>query len=226
MKMKNIVYAVAALLLFVQNGYSQLTRSIDSVSALDVTDKINVILIKSDSSRLVIEGELANQVEVVQTDDILRLKMTAGYIMKGNKSTVTVYTSNISSITGRKGAIIDGGEFELVGDSIYLAANEGAKLTLKVKADHVEAYSTAGGVITLAGTASRQNVNCTFGGSYFAKELKTDKAVARTNAGGRCELYVQQSVDVQTRAGGVIEVSGNPTDRTQKKLAGGRISFL
>ncbi|MBE8721260.1 head GIN domain-containing protein [Sphingobacterium pedocola] len=224
--MYRIVFAAALIVLMIQTGFSQLSRSIGAIRQLDVTDKINVILIPNDKNEVVITGELANQVEVIETNGTLRIKMTSGYLLKGDQAEVTVYTPTLNTIAVRKGAHVQMEHGEIQTDSLVLTANEGAKLNLVVRVDFLESYSTSGSTIDLSGEATKQEANIAFGGTYIAKDLHSDDAYARVNAGGRCEINAKQSVDVQTRAGGVIDIYGNPAERKQRKLAGGKINFL
>lgn len=205
---------------------AQLSRTLGAFRELDVTDKIRVKLLPGDKDSIVIEGELANQMELIQKDDVLRLKMTTGYIMQGQKVEVSLYTTRLSSIIARKGAQVRTDNLEIGVDSIYLSANEGARIGLRLHVDEVEAWTTAGGTIALEGEARKQMVNCTFGGQYEAKDLLSEQAYVRTNAGGRCQVNAGKSVDVQTRAGGVIDIYGNPSERKQSRLAGGKINFI
>ncbi|ERJ58751.1 head GIN domain-containing protein [Sphingobacterium paucimobilis] len=205
---------------------AQLSRTLTPFRELEVTDKIRVRLLSGAEDKIVIEGEYASQLELIQTDDVLRLKMTTSAIMQGQKVDVSLYVTNVSSIIGRKGAQISTDGFEIETDSIFLSANEGASINLRLHTDKVEAWSTAGGSISLEGETRDQVVNCTFGGHYDAKSLLSDQAYVRTNAGGKCQVNVGKSIDVQTRAGGVIDVYGNPSERKQRRLAGGKINFV
>lgn len=224
--MYKIIFSAALIVFMIQSGFSQLSRNIRAVRELEVTDKINLVLVPSDRNEVVITGELANQVEIIETNDALRIKMTSGYLLKGEQTEVTVYTPTLNSIAARKGAHVQMEQGEIHGDSLLLTANEGAKLNLVVRVDVLESYSTAGSTIDLSGEAKKQEINVAFGGRYTAKDMISDNAYARVNAGGYCELHAKQSVDVQTRAGGVVDIYGNPSERKQRKVAGGKINFL
>lgn len=224
MKQLFLLFFLGISVVFQANA--QLSRTLTAFRELDVTDKIRVRLIPGEEDKIVIEGENANQLELTQSGDVLRLKMTTSYIMQGNKVDVSLYTTKVSSIIARKGAQVSTDNQEIEVDSIYLSANEGARIDLRVHTDKLEAWTTAGASIVLEGEASDQAVNCTFGGHYEAKGLRSDNAYVRTNAGGRCEVNAGKSVDAQTRAGGVIDIYGNPAERKQRRLAGGKINFI
>lgn len=221
-KLYFFIIAFAGSLLFAQ---AQTKVDIGTVSELHATDKLNVVLVPNDEGYVSIEGELADKVEVTQQDGKLRIKMASGYPLKGANTFVKVYTKDVYSFTVQKGAVVQTEDGTLAADSVLIWANEGGKLDLSVKARRVEVNSTTGSAVTLRGEAESQQIILTFGGSYYGEKLNSEKAMARTNGGGVCDVRASISADVQTRAGGVINVYGNPAEKKQKRLAGGKITF-
>lgn len=220
------IYTIALLLMVVNTVFGQLSRDLDAFRQLEVTDKINVVIIPNTFDKIIIEGELANQLELTQVSDVLRLKMTGSYIMQGNKVEVTLYSSKVSSIIARKGAKIIQDKGRIKDSSISLSANEGGRIEVDVQAVTVKAAATAGGYIEVKGTGISQDIDVAFGGNYFAKNLKSESAIVNVSGGGRAVVNVSKKIDAETRAGGFIEVYGNPKDRKQRKLAGGKINYL
>lgn len=206
--------------------YAQTKVDIGQVFELHATDKLNVVLVPSDENYVSIDGELADKVEVTQQSGKLRIKMAAGSPLKGANTFVKVYSKGLYSFTVQKGAIVQTEDGTLTADSVLIWANEGGKLDLAVKAKRVEVNSTTGSTVTLRGDTDSQQLILTFGGSYYGEKLQSKSAMARTNGGGVCDLRASVSADVQTRAGGVINVYGNPAEKKQKRLAGGKINFL
>lgn len=223
--MRKLIGAIAIFFVGVFTVQAQVSRELGDFSALEVTDKINVTLILSDKNRIVVDGELGNKLEIIQKDNSVRLKMAVGYNLQGKQAEVTLYASNLSNITLRKGAILSS-EQVLKGDSVYLSANEGARLMLNLDVNSIKALSTSGAVMELDGNVKNQNITIAAGGQYFSKGLKSEYVTASVNAGGKCHVYASEGVDVQTRAGGVIDIYGNPADRKEQKLLGGKVSFL
>lgn len=223
---KKSLLLITMSVLCAQVVFGQLSRDLTAFRELDVTDKIVVKLVPGTEDKILIEGELGNQMELTQQDDVLRLKMSSGYLMQGNKVNVTLYSSKVSSIVARKGASVSTESAELNLDSIYVSALEGAKMQLRLHVGKLQAWSTAGSSISAEGEAKVQNVNVAFGGFYLAKNLLSDNATVRTNAGGKVEVNAGLLADAQTRAGGVIDIYGNPKERKHRRLAGGKINFL
>ncbi|MCI0919751.1 head GIN domain-containing protein [Sphingobacterium rhinopitheci] len=221
------IYAIALFLLATTTiAFGQLSRELNAFRELEVTDKINVKIVESTTDKIVIEGELANQMELTQVNDMLRLTMTGSYIMKGDKVFVTLYSSRLASITAKKGAQVTNPKLELKGDSLYLSAIEGGNIDLTVNTKDLKALVTTGGSIMLQGNAVSQDVNVALGGSYFGRYLLSNTAIARVSGGGKIQINATKSVDVQTRAGGIVDIYGNPKDKKEKKLVGGKINYL
>lgn len=218
-----LVIAFAGSLSFAD---AQIKVDIGQMTELHATDKLNVVIIPSEENYVSIDGELHDKVEVTQQEAKLRIKMASGYPLKGANTFVKVYSNNLYSFTVQKGAVVQTEGGTLRADSILIWANEGGKLDLAVEATRVEVNSTTGSTVNLSGEAESQQINLTFGGSYYAEKLVSKSATARTNGGGVCEIRTTVSADVQTRAGGVINVYGNPGEKKQRRLAGGKITFV
>jgi len=219
---------IITLLFIVLTGssFAQVTHDIANFNELEVTDKIPVTLILSDKNSLVVSGKLAKELEVMQEDNKLRLKMSSGNSLKGEEVEATLYISKFNKVSVRKGAIVFSGTNTFTLDSLSLVANEGGKIDLAVSAKHIDVYSNSGSSIELKGEANQQNINIFAGGSYNGQTLISQHVTARVNAGGKCIVHATEFADVQTRAGGGIEIYGNPKEKKQKRIAGGSINFL
>ena len=223
--MKKIYLAVSLLFLGLQASFAQLTRQLDAFSGLEVTDKISVRFIPSTEDKIVIEGDLANQMEIVQQNDLLRLKMGGSYLLQGDKVQVTLYASNIQDITAKKGAKITV-TTALKGNKVKLSAVEGAHIESNVQADRVIADAHTGAVLDLNGSCKELEIASNLGGEFRGKGLISESAIVRINGGGKATLYAKNSVEVQTRAGGVVDVYGKPALKKERKFAGGKINYL
>jgi len=223
----NAVSSIFFLLIFMAvNLRAQTTVQIGPFTELDVTDKLNVTFIPSQDNYVAIEGELADKVEVIQKSDKLRIKMAGGYPLKGANTFISIYAPHIKRFTVQKGAIVQTEGHKVQADSLTIWVNEGGKIDVEIEAGHVDVNSTTGGIVALRGTSETQSVNLTFGGNYYGEGLQAKRSIARVNGGGQCEMRSSVSVDAQTRAGGAIKVYGNPSERKQRRFAGGKILFI
>ncbi|HMR20248.1 MAG TPA: DUF2807 domain-containing protein, partial [Sphingobacterium sp.] len=174
---------------------SQQIRPLAAFTELEVTDKINVKLVASDSNYLEINGNLADKFELVQQDNSLRFKMALGYQLQGVDVYITLYHSSLAHIVARKGAVVYNENNTLSRDSLSLSAHEGAKIALRVQADRLGVFSGTGATVQLLGKARSQYANIALGGFYYAKELLSDHATVVVHAGGRGEVHVAATAD-------------------------------
>jgi len=224
MRIKLVI--VSVLVLIGQTLQAQIKQVINPISELEVTDRLWVSIVPSDKNEMIIDGELADKVEAVVSQDKIRLKMKAGYYLKGNQASVVIFTNQISTIIARKGAEVNVEKDTLKVNRVSLTANGGAKIRALISTSNLTVKINSGSTVDVLGVSENLTVNTTAGSSFFGKDLKTKNAVVRVNGGGRSQINADEFADVETRIGGEIEVFGNPKERKEKKIAGGKISFL
>ena len=221
--MKNIL--ITAVTLFGASfSFAQVERNVGEFNKLKVYDKIPVELVSSLKNLVVINGVNAEDVQVENNNGELKLKMTGVKLMQGGEATVKVYYKSLYDIQAIQGSTIYSDD-EVKVQSLNLTSNEGSSIKLPVDVNRLEVKINSGAEVILRGKAETQTVISNSGGKYFSKTLEAQNSSLTTNAGGVIEATSTDSVDAKTRAGGVIDVYGNPERRNQKKIAGGKINF-
>lgn len=218
-KMKNFL-ALSALLFF-GFSYAQLTQNVGDFSSLETYDRITVKLIPSDQNSIEISGSKPDDVQVVNKNRNLKIRMNLEKFLGGGDITVKVYYTRLNQISASEGSRIESDE-TLKNPSITLSAREGATMKLDVETNMADIKTSSGGEIELSGTANAQMIVCNAGGNYEAKNLKSKTATVTVNAGGTAEIFASDFVKATTRAGGDIYIHGNPKVE-QKNLAGGKV---
>ena len=214
--------------LFSLNAFAQMeiTVEIDKFTEIKAFDRIQVKLIKSNGNKVVITGENRDDVEVVSKDGLLKIRMEAENHMDGRDIEARVhYTESLSLLDSNEGATISSDE-TFSADATKIAVQEGGKVELKVNIGQLELKSTSGGEITLSGTAKTQEITANAGGKVFNKELSTEQTDVTVNAGGRADIKASDKVKAKVRAGGTINVYGNPKEVEKSKTFGGKINIL
>lgn len=210
----------------VQLSFGQAKQNVGDFRTLEVTDKIQVELIKSGENEVTLEGQNYENVQVINKNGELRIKMNTLNMLQGNAITVKVYFNSLQEIQAKKGAKVFSTSANVVqSDLLQLNATEGALIDLHVKAKKIDAKSSSGATLALYGHADTQDVISNFGGKYEGKGLKTGIAKVTVNGGGKAEVTVDNTIEAKTRGGGVIDVYGKPEHRVEKKTAGGVINF-
>ena len=143
-------------------------------------------------------------------------------IFDGSETFVEVYYKNITTIDANEGAIIVANE-TMKQPYINLKAQEGGKIIVNLDVDNLDSKAVSGGIIDTSGKVKHQEVTLNTGGIYEGKKLITEQTKVKVSAGG--EAYVSASVlaDAKVRAGGYIEIYGDPETIKKDKLFGGKI---
>ena len=216
--MKKIIFGLFVVLS--QVAYSQISKNFGDFNSVKAYDRINVTLVKSSENRVEIKGD---DVEIVNKNGELKIRMIPTKIMQGDKVFVTVYYEDIDEIQASQGSKISSEDLE--SKKLSITSNEGSVLNLYVDTHLLNVKANSGGIINISGTAETQDVLVNSGASYNGEDLKSEVTSVTANAGGTAEIYASKTINATTRAGGNIEVYGSPKNRNTKNVIGGRIDF-
>ena len=204
-----------------QSSFAQLSRNVGEFTSIKVYDKISVVLIPSNESK--VESQQSD-VEVVNNNGELKIRMAATRILQGDQVSVNVYYQHLNDIQASQSSSVNSSE-HLEARMLGLTANEGSRINLTLETGTLNIKINSGGDITVAGQADHQDIVVNSGGKFNGKNLEAKSAAVTANAGGIAEVYASESVNAKTRAGGIIDVYGDPEDRQYKTVIGGKINF-
>lgn len=219
--MKKIIFGF--LIVFAQLAYSQITKNFGDFNSVKAYDRINVTLVKSSENKVEISGD-DSDVEIVNKNGELKIRMIPTKIMQGDKVSVTVFYENLNEIQASQGSKITS-EDAVESGILNITSNEGSILNLKIEADILNAKTNSGGIINISGTAKTQDVLVNSGANFNGRNLKSEVTSVTTNAGGNADVYASKTVTATNRAGGNINVYGSPKNRNTKNMLGGKINF-
>jgi hypothetical protein len=220
--MKKVI--LVACLFVLHSVSAQVTKTLGDFSTVKVFDKISVKLVKSNENKIVITGSRAEDVELVTKNNDLKIRMKFSKLLQGEEVTATLYYKFIDDVEASEGAYISSEDTFKV-TSMTLNSKEGAHIKLNLDVQKVNAKLHTGGIIELSGKASGQDVTITSGGILKAKNLATSQTEVSVNAGGEADVNASELVDAKIRAGGNIDIFGNPKQVNKKTTAGGSIEI-
>ena len=219
--MKKLV--IIAFVLLSQLTNAQVSRNLGDFDEVRVFDKINVKLISSSENKVVITGDRADEVEMVNKNGDLKIRMPFPKLLAGNNIVVKLYFKNIESISASEGSYISS-EAEFKQTILNLNSISGAEINIDVNVDKVNVKANAGGIIELSGKALNQDVVITSGGILKAKDLHTTQTSISVSAGGKAEIQATTLVDAKVKAGGSIFIYGKPKQINKEVFIGGTIT--
>jgi hypothetical protein len=222
--MKKII--LLAFIGFSQLITAQVTKNLGDFTAVRVFDQINVTLVKSTENKIEIRGEKAGDVEVVTKNNDLKIRMKLTKLLQGEDIEATVYyKGNITQVEASEGAYV-GSSDTFTATAFELNAKEGATIKLNLEVSKLNTVAGSGGILELSGSAANHDVVLKSGAILNGKNLETTQTVIAINGGGEAEVYATELVEAKTRAGGDIDIYGNPKQVNESKTAGGRITVI
>lgn len=220
MNMKKVL--LVAIAIVSQATFAQVSKTLGDFNALKVYDKLTVKLIASTENKVIITGNREKEVEVVNNNGELKLRMPFPKLLSGDDISIKLYYKNIDDITANEGSSIS--SEAIFKETIFnLNAKEGSKINIKVDAQKVNVKAVTGGIIELNGEAVNQDVVIMSGGVLKAKNLHTSQTTVSLSAGGNAEINASTLVDAKVKAGGTVSIYGKPKQINQQTILGGKI---
>ncbi|TGD58648.1 head GIN domain-containing protein [Flavobacterium humi] len=201
---------------------AQVTKNLGDFDKVTAFDKISVQLIASTENKIEITGKLSDEVEIVNANSELKIRMPLGKLLKGEDIVAKVYFKKIEGLEANEGSYISC-ETPLESINFNLIAKEGSQIKVTVQAKKISVKSSNGAVVKLTGSTENLAVVINSGGILEAKECKASQATVSVNAGGSADVTAADLVDAKVRAGGSITIYGNPKQVNQKTILGGNI---
>lgn len=221
-KIITILLVVITTTLFAQ---SPIVKQIGEFTEIKAFDLINVTMIKSDKNEVVIDGANRRNVQVLNKNGKLKIRMEFEESYDGNDTTVLLYYTSVDIIDANEGA-----EITVKGTldqfDIKFKAQEGGEITANVKTTYTDVRAVTGGIINLTGTSKNQDVTIYTGGEYNGEELITESTEVSINAAGEARVNATEFVEVRVRAGGDVYIYGDPKEIDEKTVLGGRVKRM
>ena len=218
--MKKIL--IMTLVIIAQMSFGQVTKNLGDFSDVKVFDKLKVILISSSENKAVITGNRENEVEFVNRNGELKIRMPFPKLLSGDDITIKLYFRNIESIAASEGSFVSS-DVNFKQTIMDVDAREVAEINIDLDVEKVKVKAVTGGIIELSGKALNQDVTLMTGGILNSKELHTSQTTINVSAGGNAEIYADTLVDAKVRAGGSIYIYGSPKQINKETLLGGTI---
>jgi hypothetical protein len=217
--MKRVFYF---LLVVSSVGFSQVQKQLGEFNKITSFDRIDVLLIPSDENKIILDGENAEEVELVNKNGELKVRLPITKLLKGDDISATIYFKELDAIEANEGSRI-ACESTIESNTFDIIAKEGSEIKVKVNVEKLTARIANGSTLTIAGNADNQELVINSGANFEGENLKTLQTTITVNAGGEANINASRLVDAKVRAGGNITIYGKPKQINQKTIAGGTI---
>lgn len=220
--MKNIFTFILCLLAYSVSAQKPIEKKVGNFDQVKVFDLIEINLIKSNENKVVITGVDTEDVQVINKNGKLKIRMKFDRSFDGNNTFVEVYYTDVTTIDANEGAKIVANE-TMIQPYLKLKAQEGGMINVGLEVDNLENKAVSGGIIETSGKVKRQEITLNTGGVYEGKKLLTEQTKVKVSAGGNAYINASVLADAKVRAGGYIEIHGDPKTIKKDKIFGGKI---
>ena len=218
--MKKIVVVVTLFLTsYLQ---AQVTKNLGDFDSVKVFDKLTVKLVPSNENKVSITGTRADEVEVINKNGEVKLRMPFPKLLTGNDIKIHLYFKKIESIDASEGSYVSC-DLPFKQTILSVNAKEGAQIKVEFDTEKATIRAVSGGILDLTGKTNNQTITIASGGVLEAKDLISSQTTVNVSAGGKAEIHATTLVDAKVKAGGSIYIYGKPKQINQETILGGTI---
>lgn len=204
-------------------GFAQVTKNLGEFDSVSVFDKISVQLIDSNENRIEITGSRANDVEIVNKNGTLKIRMAVKNILDGEDVSVKLYFKDINEISANEGSYVIC-DTPIKQTAMKVETKEGAEVRLNLDVKKANLRAVTGGILKIKGKATNSDISIGTGGILQAEDLQTVQTSIKITTGGEADIRASELVDAKVRAGGNITIYGSPQQINKSTTLGGSIN--
>lgn len=214
---------ISSIYLVSQFIFAQTENKVGDFNKVTAFDKIDVNLVASTENKVVLTGANSQEVELVNKNGELKIRMPLTKMLSGDAISATVYYKKLDAVEANEGSRVASKE-KITAINFDIICKEGSEIKLtNLQVDRLQVRTSAGSIVTVKGSVKNQDILSNSGGKYDGQDCITEQTVVTVNAGGMAHVYATDLVDAKTRAGGEIIIYGKPKQINEKKIAGGTI---
>mgnify|MGYP001125293173 CR=1 FL=1 len=223
--MKNIIFILAFTLSFAGKAQEAVEKTIGEFTTVKVYDLIHLKMIKSDENKIVVTGKNREDIEVLNKNGKLKIRMNFSESFNGNSTVVELYYTSVDVIDANEGSkVVVSNLIEQY--EIDLKTQEGAEITAELKTTYANFRAVSGGIINVTGNSKNQDISIYTGGVFNGEEFITEQTEVSINAAGEAYVNATENVEVSIKAGGDVFIYGNPKHVDESRVLGGRIKRM
>ena len=150
---------ICSFLLISSIAFSQTENSVGDFNKVTSFDQIEVLLIPSDENKVVLDGSGSEDVEIVNKNGELKIRMRLTKMLSGENISATVYYKNIDAVEANEGSRISS-EATFKSTTFDIIAKEGSQIKIKINVDRLTVRVANGSTISISGTCLLYTSRC------------------------------------------------------------------
>lgn len=220
--MKKFITLLVGLVFTLFVTGQETTHELEDFDELKVYNGLSVLLKKANTNKAVIKGKNSQEISFKIEEGQLKIRKDIDKLFKDEDIQIVLYYVKITKIEVLQNAGVKFSQ-KFKQKDLHLEAQEGAEIIANVEVENLKCKTITGGEIDISGKAIHQEINVRAGGKYYAKNLKSDFTDISINAGGVADIFAREKVIAKVKAGGTVNIYGNPKTLDKNTLFGGKI---
>ena len=216
-----------AILLITQGVFSQNenNRKIGDFKILKVYDLVNIELVRAEENYAEVTGEYPNNTVIKNKNGELKVRMGIEKRFRGANTKIKIFYNNIDKIYVHEGAFVYSKD-TIAQTDIYIKADEGARVVFNINTETLSTNTSSGATIDLQGKTHHHRAKVNTGGELKASKLETEDTEGLLTTGAVADVFAKNTLGVNVRAGGTVNVHSKTRKIVENILAGGTVNYL
>ena len=223
--MKKIGLVLTLICTLFINAQDNIEKQVGEFSTVKVFDLIHLKMMTSDENKVVISGKNRNDVEVVNNNGKLKIRMNLKESYDGDDTVVLLYFTSVEEIDANEGAKVTVKE-PIKQYEIDLRVQEGAEITANLETTYANFRAVTGGIINITGSSKNQDISIYTGGVFNGEDFITETTDVSINAAGEAYVHATESANARIKAGGNVYIYGKPKQVEESTILGGKIKRM
>ncbi|MDT0675381.1 head GIN domain-containing protein [Autumnicola musiva] len=203
-------------------GAQEVVHNLENFEEIKVYNSLEIILAKADINKAVVTGKNREEVDFNNDNGVLKIKKSIDNIWKNEDVNIKVFYTDVQRLNAIQNATIRV-KNPMKQGSLELETQEGAEIYATIEVNQLKAKALTGGEIDVEGTSGHQDVIVRAGGKFYGGTLRSRNTTVEISMGGAADVNASKEVAAKVRAGGVVNVYGNPEVIDQQTLFGGKV---
>ncbi len=154
----------------------------------------------------------------------IKVRKSIDNLWKDDDTSIKLYFVEVDKIDARQNAKITLNQAYATSKLSLEASESGEILAEELEVEELSVKSLTGAEIEVKGKTLSQDVKIRAGGKYYARYLETEDIDISISAGGVADISASGEVITKVRAGGTVNVYGNPSMIEENTLFGGKVN--
>ena len=223
--MKKIGLVLTLICTLFINAQDNIEKQLGEFSTVKVFDLIHLKMMASDENKVVISGKNRNDVEVVNNNGKLKIRMNLKESYDGDDTVVLLYFTSVDEIDANEGAKVTVKE-PIKQYEIDLRVQEGAEITANLETTYANFRAVTGGIINTTGSSKNQDISIYTGGVFNGEDFITETTDVSINVAGEAYVHATEFANAKIKAGGNVYIYGKPKQVEERTILGGKIKRM